>query len=39
MRVLEEAYKGVAEGTPVPMEELGLPGGAAGLLIVFWKER
>lgn len=38
MRVLKEASKGVAPGTPVALAELGLPiRGAAGALIVFWK--
>jgi hypothetical protein len=37
MRVLEESYKGVSEGTELPLEELGLPKPENGLLIVFWK--
>jgi len=37
MRVLEESYKGVAEGMEIPLKDLGLPAPDKGLLIVFWK--
>lgn len=37
MRVLEESYKGVAEGMTIPLLDLGLPAPDKGLLIVFWK--
>ncbi len=38
MKVLDESHKGVAEGTVVPLEEVGLPAPTSGgLLIVFWK--
>ncbi len=39
MRVLDEAHKGVSEGTELPLEELGLPARPeGGLLLVFWKD-
>ncbi|MDO8735534.1 MAG: hypothetical protein Q7K29_00420 [Thermoleophilia bacterium] len=38
MKVIDEGNKGVAEGTLVPLDELGLPPSTTGgLLIVFWK--
>lgn len=38
MKVLDESYQGVAVGTAVPLDELGLPAPTTGgLLIVFWK--
>lgn len=37
MKVLDESYKGVAEGMEIPLEDLGLPAPDKGLLIVFWK--
>ena len=40
MRVLEETYKGVSEGTKVALGEIGrFVEGTGSLLIVFWKER
>ena len=40
MKVLEEASKGVSQGTTITLGELGLPvKGTDGLLIVFWKEK
>ena len=40
MKVLKESTKGLSEGTPVPLHELGLPvKGTDGVLIVFWKEK
>jgi hypothetical protein len=38
MKVLKETLKGVSQGAPVALAELGLPvKGTEGLLIVFWK--
>ncbi|MHB9111616.1 MAG: hypothetical protein ACYC4D_03175 [Thermoleophilia bacterium] len=38
MKVIDEGNTGVAEGTLVPLDELGLPAPTTGgLLIVFWK--
>ncbi len=38
MKVLKEALRGISQGAPVALTELGLAvKGTEGLLIVFWK--